>query len=115
MTSSQNGEPTAFAIPAGVRKMPTAMTCPINKATAVDNPNWLFKCISGFEPRTNTKSYEISGAPIRLRDFSCSSADDIVVVVRPVNLHVSAAPDLPGGRNDDGVGFRRVKIRRERI
>ena len=47
MTKSQNGEPTDFAIPAGVRKIPTAMTCPINNAIAVQSPNCRFKFSAG--------------------------------------------------------------------
>jgi len=38
--SSQNGDPSALAMPAGVRKIPTAMASPATAAAAEPNPNW---------------------------------------------------------------------------
>ena len=37
--SSQNGEPSDFAIPAGVRKIPTPITSPTTSAVAVASPS----------------------------------------------------------------------------
>jgi hypothetical protein len=48
-TSSHIGEPSAFAMPAGVRKIPTAITSPITSAVAVRTPICLlnpFKLVS---------------------------------------------------------------------
>ena len=45
--SSQSGEPSDFAIPAGVRKIPTAMTSPTIKAVAVPSPICRFKFARG--------------------------------------------------------------------
>jgi hypothetical protein len=37
-TNSQNGDPSDFAIPAGVRKIPMAITSPTMRAVAVLRP-----------------------------------------------------------------------------
>src|ERR1043165_7110784 len=39
-TSSQNGEPSECAMPAGVRKIPNAMTSPTTRAVTDARPSW---------------------------------------------------------------------------
>src|ERR1051325_3264285 len=39
-TSSQNGEPSECGMPAGVRKIPTAMTSPTTRAVTDARPSW---------------------------------------------------------------------------
>ena len=44
---SQNGEPTVCAIPAGVRKMPTAITSPTTRAVTAATPRWRVRAVEG--------------------------------------------------------------------
>ena len=50
-----------------------------------------------------------------LRQILQRPADDIVVVVRAVDGHVAAATELAGRRDQNGVRFRRIEVRRGRI
>jgi hypothetical protein len=46
--SNQKGDPSDFAIPAGVRKMPTPIISPTTTAVAEANPRCLLRDVSVF-------------------------------------------------------------------